>query len=671
MKQQYRLILGTFLLISSLAAQAKITVGIEAKNYSYKDSTGLSPVDINDTAYSAVYLIDRTISELYHTDQFRGETLNSEFSFIFKTYHERIKLNNDEAVERFNTMYIPVNHEKELLDLKARSINPDGTITDFNNDNIKFFENYEESGPMIVLALEGVQVGAEIEYIYTLQKYTEDYYGHLYLQSKYPKKEFSYDIIYPDYLEYQTKSYNGAPEMKLDSLNKDRVRLSIAPTEIKAKQEEESSADDANIQRIEYMLYANNDTKKSNIYSWKRASEVYTRNTCSISSDPKLAKKEKKGLKKIVKQLKLADNASQKDKIYAIESYLKDNIQIVDGGSFFVHEIFKKKTVSKYAATRVYVLLLNKLGVKHELVMTSNRFNKKFDGDFESYSFLSTFLIYFPSLDQFTVPANASYRLGMIPYKYSYQDGLFFKSKELGGVRAYFPEIKYIPGVNSTQSYDNMIAKIQFDEEFEKCKVFLQKELAGYSCSYLRPILKYLTPDQKEEILKGLLEVQEDAKVLDYEYSNSEMKASVLNYPFKVQGNVELDHLIEKAGNRYLFKIGLIIGPQMEMYQEKKRMYDVESTYNRSYKRTLEFTIPEGYSVSNLNDLTMNVSSSRDGKKTMEFVSNYSLNGNVLTVEVIESYDEIIVPIARYEEYRAVINAAADFNKITLVLVKN
>ena len=63
----------------------------------------------------------------------------------------------------------------------------------------------------------------------------------------------------------------------------------------------------------------------------------------------------------------------------------------------------------------------------------------------------------------------------------------------------------------------------------------------------------------------------------------------------------------------------------------------------------------------------MDYSSSKDGRNTMEFTSSYELNGDSLKVTCHEYYDEISVPLERYEEFRTVINAAADFNKITLV----
>ena len=50
------------------------------------------------------------------------------------------------------------------------------------------------------------------------------------------------------------------------------------------------------------------------------------------------------------------------------------------------------------------------------------------------------------------------------------------------------------------------------------------------------------------------------------------------------------------------------------------------------------------------------------------FKSSYQLEGNTLTVTANEHYRENRVQVAMYEEYRTVINSAADFNKIVLLL---
>ena len=54
----------------------------------------------------------------------------------------------------------------------------------------------------------------------------------------------------------------------------------------------------------------------------------------------------------------------------------------------------------------------------------------------------------------------------------------------------------------------------------------------------------------------------------------------------------------------------------------------------------------------------------------MGFVSGYKLEGKVLTITVEEYYKKVQLPISAYADFQKVINAAADFNKVTLILEK-
>jgi hypothetical protein len=58
------------------------------------------------------------------------------------------------------------------------------------------------------------------------------------------------------------------------------------------------------------------------------------------------------------------------------------------------------------------------------------------------------------------------------------------------------------------------------------------------------------------------------------------------------------------------------------------------------------------------------------GKRTMAFTSSYKLEGNVVKISVSEYYTNIVYPLSIFEDFRKVINAAADFNKIALVFEK-
>ena len=133
---------------------------------------------------------------------------------------------------------------------------------------------------------------------------------------------------------------------------------------------------------------------------------------------------------------------------------------------------------------------------------------------------------------------------------------------------------------------------------------------------------------------------------------------------------MESDAFTQKAGRKYLFKLGELIGEQIQMYQEKERVLPLEEQYQRSYFRTINVEIPEGYVISNPDDINIKNDHIVGGKELFSFHSYYTIEDNILKITADEHYRCNIVTTDIYEAYRTVINSAADFNKITLVLVE-
>jgi hypothetical protein len=126
-----------------------------------------------------------------------------------------------------------------------------------------------------------------------------------------------------------------------------------------------------------------------------------------------------------------------------------------------------------------------------------------------------------------------------------------------------------------------------------------------------------------------------------------------------LNATVKASELVEKAGNKVLVKIGDIIGSQVEMYQEKPRQFPMEIQYPHALERKIEFTIPDGYIVKNVNDLIINNVIKENGQVTMGFVSGYKQDGNKLMVNVMEEYRATFYPLSMYEDFKKIINAAA------------
>lgn len=635
----------------------------------WKDSTSLSVLTEEEKKFKGVILneihLKKFIYDSYFSEQnqkFIQDVLQEE-----NLYYKRVRLNNDAAVEMYNKVYISNNGGRKVTNLKARAITKDGKIITFDDSNKKEIENYENAGPFTIFALEGIEVGSEIEFTYTTKELANKFYFSKTFQSDLPKRVSHFELISEPNLIFKTKSYNGLRELVEDSSTTDVNRYVLHVKNIEKFKDEQYSLGTALQQKIEAKLYENTTNSKRNFYSWSEAATEYS-NYIYAPGDEKKEKEEQKAIKKFIKTNKFSKITSQKDQIVALEHMLKSSFEF-SGREFFAQDIFEAKRYSKFGAVRLTALLLKSLDIDHQIVITSNRFESTFDGDFETYNSLETFLIYIPKLDQFLDPTNEFMRLGLIPSNYAYSKGLFLKMVEIGGVISAFPEIKNIPGTESDLTYDNLTVDLKFSEDLDRIDAHLTHEVRGYIAAYLRPIMKYVDADKKKEILEDRLkQIGEDAVISNITTKNEEMEGYMLDKPYVFEGDAEVTSLLESAGNKILLKVGQIIGPQVEMYQDTTRKYGVENVYNHGYKRVINITIPEGYSISNIEDLNMEVTYDGGGRKKMVFTSEYILKGNVLSITCEEYYNIIRLPVEKYEAFRKVINAAADFNKITLVL---
>ena len=105
--------------------------------------------------------------------------------------------------------------------------------------------------------------------------------------------------------------------------------------------------------------------------------------------------------------------------------------------------------------------------------------------------------------------------------------------KEIGGAKAFYPQVKYIEGLPSKLSYDNIKLDVEITDDFEKCNIKVHKEMLGYSATNTRPFIGYLNEEKKTELYNDLIKsVGDGAEVISVKAKNIEMKGYMLDYPF-------------------------------------------------------------------------------------------------------------------------------------------
>jgi hypothetical protein len=196
--------------------------------------------------------------------------------------------------------------------------------------------------------------------------------------------------------------------------------------------------------------------------------------------------------------------------------------------------------------------------------------------------------------------------------------------------------------------------------------------LGGYHAQEIQPYYSLIPEGKRAEILQALVKSNvPDATFQSVKVTNGEAGLSPLNKPFLIDASVESAGLLNKAGQRYLFKIGDLLGPQSELYQAETRQYDVENDFNRRYNRIITLELPAGYQVRNLQDFNADVKAGPDAKDPLYyFHSKYDVQGQTVKVTITEAYRQIHWPKKDFEVFRDVVNAAANFNKVVLVLEK-
>jgi hypothetical protein len=591
-------------------------------------------------------------------------TLEDDQFVVYSTFHRIIFVNSNEAIQKHNRLYIPMYNTIELVDVKARAINKEGKAVYFDKNNLKEMKDENGDKSYRIFAVEGVELGSEVEYFYTRKMYGS-LFDRVYTQTDVAIKNSSFYLSSPSHLKFDFKSYHGFPQITKEEgeeLNVYRASMQ----DVTSIKEEPFAYVDANRKRIEFKLAYNTARSAARLYTWDEAAKNFYSRLTALSKD------DEKALDKFYKAL--GDNTAEKIdvRIFNIEKKIKTMIKIdrENGGENLdqISAISKYKVASNEGITRLFLAIFSKAGINTHVVVTCNRENSKFDPDFDSWGYLDEYLLYFPDTKGFIAPYTFETRYPFVPYHFTANQGLFIEPFSMAGVKSGLASVNKIPAIEYSRNYDNLDIEVRFSEDLSSNAIRQRREFAGYNATFFTPFYPLFSKDDQKNMVEELTKAS--APDADIKKWIAEPRQNGIDENFVVDVDFNSSHFLEKAGPRLIFKAGELIGAQTEMYRDDKRNLDVENDFNRLYDRVIKIELPAGYSIRNPDDLKFNVTFKEKDQTPFAFISNYELKGNVLEIKINEYYQDIFVPVARYEEFRKVINAAADFNKVKLVLEK-
>ena len=583
---------------------------------------------------------------------------------MFSTTHRIIRVNSNEAIQKHNRIVIPMAGAIELVDMKARSINKEGKAIFFDETNLKELKEEESGSAFRIFAIEGIELGSEVEYYFT-RKMSGRIYESVFLQFDAPVKKETFRLTTPKHLQFDFKTYHNCPEVKASETEDKNVYV-LELENVSSSKEEPYSYLSSTMKRLEFKLAINTARSKARLYTWEEAAKTFYKILTELEKD------EVKALDKFVKSLK--DNPSDKAavRIKAIEGKIKTTIQVNqerrDPELSSLTYIVKNKVASREGITKLFVSVFSSLGISCHPLITCSRERYKFDGDFDSWAFLDDYFLYFPETRGFLAPYFMENSYPLVPSEYTAQKGLFIEPIEVGGIKSALGTIQEIPAPGFEISMDDLEINVNFNDQLDENEIHQVRKFGGYNAGFFTRYYDLMPEDKRALLVENITKQTAADAVLGTWKAN--IVPGIQTDDFILDVHFKSTHFLERAGPRILFKAGELIGPQVEMYRDDHRVHDVENDYNRAYNRVIRINLPNGYVLRNANDLKFEVSFKDQNKVPFLFKSDYTLKGNVLEIVITEFYKEIFVPVARYEDFRKVINAAADYNKVVLVLEK-
>lgn len=582
--------------------------------------------------------------------------------------HQVIFVNSDDAVNNYNKIYLPSNSGEKLLKCKVRVRLKNGKEFDVDTKDTKEEVDEEKEVKYTYFAVNGLEKGAVIEQLFLFEQ-TPDLKGKtVFMQGELPIDEFNFSVIHPKHLVFKTKSYNGISEPTIDTEQyNDKTVLSILDNNIAALKDDDKFSNWKNhVKMFRFKLDENTVYKTKNIYNFKTFSiNVYE------NLNKEIDKKSIKSIDDFFKFIKVSSD--EQETIWAIEDKIKKSINY---STYFdtkenLSKVIETKQANQSEIVKLFINSFKKFNIQYQIVFASDRFTVPFDKDFESYENLDEVLFYFPKINKFLFPTGANFRIPLIPSELADNNGLFIKTKEYSGVIMPFSEVNKITILDGNYTKDIMNIVVDFTKDLQNPIINTNIEFGGYSNVNLQPIKDFVEKEQYQTILKDIAENYTGSS----EFIKLETKNDGLEYmgklPFTLSVTFEGKNLIKKAADNYLFTIGATIGKQTELYQESIRKLPIEINFPHTYVRKITLILPNNVTVKNLDKLIMNNSLVMNNKKEAEFSSTFKKEENNIIVENTEYYNVVKYPLEYFDTYKGVINAAADFNKLVIVLTKN
>jgi hypothetical protein len=175
--------------------------------------------------------------------------------------------------------------------------------------------------------------------------------------------------------------------------------------------------------------------------------------------------------------------------------------------------------------------------------------------------------------------------------------------------------------------------------------------------------MKQAKPKQMKENIES--EYNDKISFESYEIVND---GRVHNKPDLIyKETFKLNSKTKRAGNKYLIELPSLIGGQLQIRKEdRERNYDINVAFPKKFEWSINYKIPAGYSAFGYKDLETNI----DNEAGI-FKVETEIAGDILKIKITKIYKMAEIPLAKWNDMLAFVDAAYNFSKKMILLKPN
>ena len=588
------------------------------------------------------------------------EYFNSKFSdevYIYETHHMKTKINKI-TDDSNNDIFISKINVSEIVDVKSNIINDDTTATYGFEEMKKMIDKSTSSENYNYYKIPGIKEQDIVEVIYTVKR-DFNFNGNKIIEESYPILSSKFILIENDF-KSNIKIYNSFNSFVEDTLIDGKKSKIINFKNLDATSNEQYSTPVANKIKVSYQCYENREDVSQTEY-WnnlvQNLRELFFPSSINPIAIDLFNEIQKNNISIPENEISISNK---------IDEYIKNNFIISDDDDPNLNEIsyiFDNKISNDFSIIQVYTNLLKAAKIDYEVAISCNRYFLKFDPELFDPNQLREFVIYLPNSEKYISPNRIEYRVSEAPDDLLGNYGVFIDKN----LDYYFSEI-----TQSDKNFSEIKKKIEISipKNLKKLKIKENRSFSGYWAIMNRNYVS-LSENEETDFLIDYFTINglENKKVTNYNIKNFDISNNSYNTPLRINSTITTTELVEEVDGLVYLKVGKVIGLQSNLFDDNKRINEIEINFPNSYEYQIEVEIPKGYRVSDYSELNKAKEFlSVDGSISAKFNSKATLNNNKINIVINEFYKNLRYDKGRYQEFREVINAAAKFYESTVIL---